>query len=338
MTRSRNARFTRREMLARSAAATAAIAAPLVVPGAVLGLDGATAPSNRLNVGFIGVGLMGRGHFRIFANYSDVHLRALCDVDAARREHSTQMLRKIYGDLQPSGRYDGFRDYNDFRELLARDDIDAVVVATGDRWHPEICVRAAQAGKDIYCEKPISLTIQQARTMVETVRRHQCVFQTGLQQRNSAEYVKAVELIRAGRIGRVKLAYVSASGASQYVNLPAEPLPEGLDWDMWLGPCPWHPYNYRYHHTGEPKHVVPWECNRAFGGGAMTSGLVHNLDSAQQGLGRDDEGPVRITLRAPTAPRRSRSPTPMEPRSFVRPDWSPASISSRPAGIRRRPS
>ena len=93
----------------------------------------------------------------------------------------------------------------------------------------------------------------------------------------------------------VKLAYVSQSGVSPYQNLPAEPLPEGLDWEMWLGPCPWHPYNYQYHHAGQPRNVVPWSCNRAFGAGDMTSGLVHNLDSAHEGLRKDGQGPVKIT-------------------------------------------
>ena len=295
MTRSGNVRLTRREMLTRSAAAAGAIAAPLVVRATALGKDGSTAPSNRIAVGSIGVGMMGRGHFRIFAGYPDVQLVALSDVDPWRRNEETKNLETAYGAKQPSGQFRGFKAYSDFRELLARDDIDAVVIATGERWHPAISVRAAKAGKDIYCEKPISLTIRQARTMARTVRRHNRVFQTGLQQRNSPEYLKAFEMVHAGRIGEVKLAYVSASGVSQFQNFPAEPMPEGLDWDMWLGPCPWHPYNYRYHQAGQPQHVVPWSCNRAFGAGGMTSGLVHNLDSAHAGLRKDGDGPVKIT-------------------------------------------
>jgi predicted dehydrogenase len=282
-------------MLKCAAAAAGSVAATLVVPATVLGKDGATAPSNRITVGSIGVGMMGRGHFRIFAEYPDIQLLALADVDPWRRNDSTEALKRAYAERQPSGVFRGFKAYSDFRELLDRDDIDAVIIATGERWHPAITVRAAKAGKDIYCEKPISLTIRQARTMAETVRRHNRVFQTGLQQRNSPEYLKAFEMVHAGRIGEVKLAYVSASGVSQYLNLPAEPLPDGLDWDMWLGPCPWHPYNYRYHHTGPPKHVVPWSCNRAFGAGGMTSGLVHNLDSVHAGLRKDGDGPVKIT-------------------------------------------
>ena len=295
MTSSRNIRLTRRAMLRQTAAAAGSIAAPLVVSATVMGNDGATAPSNRITIGSIGVGMMGRGHFRILAGYPDVQLLALSDVDPWRRNDSTKVLEQIYAERQPSGQFRGFKAYSDFRELLDRDDIDAVVIATGERWHPAISVRAAKAGKDIYCEKPISLTIRQARTMAQTVRRHNRVFQTGLQQRNSPEYLKAFEMVHAGRIGEVKLAYVSASGVSQYLNLPAEPLPEGLDWNMWLGPCPWHPYNYRYHHSGQPKNVVPWSCNRAFGAGGMTSGTVHNLDSAHAGLRKDGDGPVKLT-------------------------------------------
>ncbi len=295
MTASPRSRLSRRALLKRTAAVAGSLAAPLVVPGSVLGLDGATAPSNRITVGSIGVGMMGRGHFRIFTRYPDVELLALSDIDPWRRDDSTRVLEQAYAARRASGVAHGFRAYSDFRELLARDDIDAVIVATGERWHPAISVLAAQAGKDIYCEKPVSLTIRQARTMVETVRRHNRVFQTGLQQRNSPEYRQAMQMVHAGRIGEVKLAYVSTSGVSQYENLPAEPVPEGLDWEMWLGPCPWHPYNYAYHHTGQPQHVVPWCRNRAFGAGDMTSGLVHNLDSAHEGLRKDGQGPVRIT-------------------------------------------
>jgi hypothetical protein len=295
MTRSQQARLTRREMLQRTAAAAGSVAAPLVIPAGVLGKDGSTAPSNRIAIGVIGVGMMGGGHFRIFSRNPDVQLVALSDVDPWRRNEATRVLQQAYGARQPSGLFHGFKAYRDFRELLARDDIDAVVIAAGERWHPAMTVRAAQAGKDIYCEKPISLTIRQARTMVETVRRHQRVFQTGLQQRNSPCYRQAFEMVHAGRIGEVKLAYVSSSGVSQYQNFPAEPLPAGLDWDMWLGPCPEYPYSDRYHHSGRPRNVVPWSCNRAFGAGGMTSGLVHNLDSAHAGLSKDGDGPIEIT-------------------------------------------
>ncbi len=293
LTGSKNVLVSRRAMLKRTAAF--GVAAPMVIPSSVLGKDGATAPSNRITIGSIGVGMMGKGHFRLLANNPDVQMLALSDVDSWRRNEETKFLEKLDAEKESVGAQRGFEAYNDFRALLDRDDIDAVVIATGERWHPAISVRAAIAGKDIYCEKPISLTIRQARTMAQTVRRHNRVFQTGLQQRNTTEYRKTFEMVHAGRIGTVKLAYVNASGVSQYINLPAEPLPHGLDWDMWLGPCPQYPYNYRYHQSGQPKTVVPWSCNRAFGAGALTAGLVHNLDSAHAGLRKDGTGPIKIT-------------------------------------------
>jgi hypothetical protein len=288
-------RLTRRSALKRTAMAAGSLAVPLVFRATALGKDGSTAPSERITIASIGIGAMGRGHCRIFAGYPDVQVVAVCDVDSWRRDDMTKQLEGVYGEKQPSGQFQGFKAFNDFRELLARDDVDAVVIATGERWHPAISVLAAEAGKDIYCEKPVSLTIRQARTMAQTVRRHNRVFQTGLQQRSSPEYLKAFEMVHAGLIGEVKLAYVTGSGVSPYQNFPAEPMPEGLDWEMWLGPCPWYPYNYRYHQAGPPKNVVPWCCNRAFGAGDMTSGLVHGLDSARQGLHKDGDGPTEIT-------------------------------------------
>ena len=296
MTTPRNVRLTRREMLRKTmACAAGSVAAPLVIRGSALGADGATAASERITVGTIGVGCMGRGHTRNLARYPDAQVVAISDVDPWRRDNMTAVLKDIYGKKSPSGQFDGFKAYGDFRDLLARTDIDAVCIVTGERWHPAITVLAAEAGKDIYCEKPISLTIRQARTMAESVRRHNRVFQTGLQQRSSREFCKAAEMVHAGLIGEVKTAYVSGTGVSQFLNLPAEPLPKGLDWEMWLGPCPWHPYNYRYHHTGAPQHVVPWCGNRAFGGGGLTAGTIHNLDSAHAGLQKDGQGPVEIT-------------------------------------------
>ena len=150
MTRTRLTRLNRRDMLKQAATVAGSLAAPLALRSAVLGLDGATAPSNRITIGSIGVGMMGRGHFRILADYPDVQLLALCDVDSWRRDHSTQVLQEAYGAKQPSGQFHGFKAYNDFRELLARDDIQAVTVVTGERWHPAISVMAAKAGKYIY--------------------------------------------------------------------------------------------------------------------------------------------------------------------------------------------
>ena len=186
-------RISRRSLLA------AAGAAPLVVPGRAPGAGGVPAPSNRITVGFIGVGGMGSAHVSNHLQCPLSQVLAVCDVDRLRREDAKCRIEQKYAEAAPSGRYRGCADYNDFRDLLARPDIDAVVIATGDRWHALATTAAARAGKDIYCEKPASLTIAEARETVRTVRRYGRVCQIGLQQRSTAEFGLAVRLIHEGR-------------------------------------------------------------------------------------------------------------------------------------------
>jgi len=237
---------------------------------------------------------MGRGHLRRFLQYPETQVVAICDVDRWRREDGKAQADAAYAAGRSSGTYRGCAAYNDLRELLARDDVDAVVIATGDRWHAVASVLAAKAGKDIYCEKPMSLTIAEARTMVQTVRRYDRVFQNGLQQRSAREFQLACRLVQDGALGQVQYVYVHFPGTSSEVDLPAEPVPEGLDWDMWLGPAPWRSFNSRFHHYGQPQRVVPWDFCRDFGGGNLTSNAVHAFDVVQWGLGMDPSGPVEI--------------------------------------------
>ena len=252
------------------------------------------APSERIALGFIGIGMMGRGHLRCCLGYPEAQVVAACDVDRWRSENAKKTVEEAYAASRPSGTYRGCHTYNDLRELVARDDIDAVVIATGDRWHALSAILAAEAGKDIYCEKPMSLTLGEARAMVDATRRYGRVFQTGLQQRSTYEFRKACGLVQKGAIGKVKIVYVCFPGTSGAVNLPAEPVPEGLDWDLWLGPSPWRPFNNRFHHYQQPRHVVPWHFCRDFGGGNLTSNAVHAFDVVQWGLGMDDSGPVEV--------------------------------------------
>jgi predicted dehydrogenase len=224
----------------------------------------------------------------------DVQVLAICDVDHWRRDNAQATVESAYGGAQRSGTYRGCTTYRDLREMLARDDIDAVVIATGDRWHVPSGVLAAQAGKDIYCEKPMSLTIHEARVMAQVARRYGCVFQTGLQQRSMPEFRRACQLIQDGHVGRVRAVHVSAPGTSGPVNLPAEPVPDTLDWDLWLGPAPWRPFNHRFHHVGRPRHVVPWNFCRDFAGGSLTANTVHAFDIVQWALGMDESGPIEI--------------------------------------------
>lgn len=282
--------FSRRSVLR----AAAALGIPCVIPGAAFGLAQQAAPSERITLGFIGVGAMGRGHLAGFVRHANAQVLAVCDVDRWRRENAQKTANDAYATQRTSGTYQGCEAYNDLRELLARDDIDAVVIATGDNWHGMATVLAAEAGKDIYCEKPISKTIVEARAMVDAVRRYGRVCQIGLQQRSAREFRLACQLVRDGALGKIEIVYVNHPGTNSRVNLPAEPVPEGLDWDQWLGPAPWRPYNSRFHPYGQPHGVVPWHFCRDFGGGNLTSNAVHAFDVVQWGLGMDESGPVEI--------------------------------------------
>jgi len=284
-------RITRRGLLKRAAGL---VAAPYVVSAAALGKGGTVAASERITLGFIGVGIMGHGHVRVCSHHGDAQILAVCDVDRWRRESAKAIVEQSYA-AQPSRRgTGGCRAYNDLRDLLARDDIDAVLIATGDRWHALATILAAKAGKDIYCEKPVSLTVREGRAMERAVRRHDCVFQSGLQQRTTGEFRKACRLVASGAIGKVRVVYVNFQGTCGDVGLPAEPVPDGLDWDLWLGPAPWRAYNRRFHPYGRPPHVVPWHFCRDFGGGNLTSNTVHAFDVVQWGLDADDSGPVEV--------------------------------------------
>jgi len=281
---------TRRRFLS----CTLALGTPWLVPRCVLGGAAETPPSQRITLGFIGIGMMGQGHLGCFLDFDDTQVLAVCDVDQWRRENALRRVEEHYAQTRPSGTYRACEAYTDLRELLARTDIDAVVIATGDRWHATATLLAARSGKDIYCEKPISLTIREARAMVEAVRRNDRVFQAGLQQRSAPEFQTACRLIHQGAIGPIQRVYVNFPGTSSDVNLPAEPVPEGLDWDLWLGPAPWRPFNRAYHSYGRPPRVVPWHFCRDFGGGNLTSNTVHAFDVVQWALKMDHSGPVEI--------------------------------------------
>ncbi len=281
---------TRRDFLRRSAA----LGTPLVIPSSVLASAGTTAPSNRIGLGFIGVGMMGQGHLHHLLHYAEVQVLGVCDVDRWRREHGKAAADHAYASRRAGGTYRACHAYNDLREMLARDDIDAIVVATGDNWQALATILAAKAGKDVYCEKPVALTVREARAMVDAVRRYGRVCQCGLQQRSSAEFRKACALVQGGAIGKVQIVYTVFTGAASDVNLPAEPVPEGLDWDLWLGPAPWRPFNSRFHHYGRPPFVIPWYFCRDFSGGNLASNAVHGLDTIQWGLGMDHSGPIEI--------------------------------------------
>ena len=260
----------RRRGFVKGAMATT-LAAPIVIRASALGGEGSTSPSERIGVGAIGWGRRGRSVFRSLTAMSGAEAVAACDVQRSRLQQAKAQ---------------GLAVYTDFRELLDRDDIHAVLITTPSQWKPIHTIHAAKAGKDVFCEKPMSLTVRDGRAMVTAVRRYDRVFQHGTQQRSSREFRFACEMVRSGRIGKLKSVEVNVGGPPRDCHLPAEPVPEGLNWDMWLGPAPWRPFNSAIFRG--------WEGFFDYSGGGMTGWGSHHFDIAQWGLAADQTGPLEI--------------------------------------------
>ena len=216
-----------------------------------------------------------------FVSKPQVQFVAVCDSNARNRDNARNIVNKHYGNNDCAG-------YRDFRELAAREDIDAVLVATPDHWHVLTSLAVVRTGKDVYCEKPLSVTIREARELSDTVKRYARVFQIGTQQRSWREFRFTCELVRNGYIGEVKSITVNVGGPSVwFCDAPAEPEPDWLDWDAWLGPAPWRPYTSRIAPGG-------WMAYRDYSGGEMTNWGAHMFDVAQWAMGMDESGPVEI--------------------------------------------
>jgi predicted dehydrogenase len=246
---------------------------------------------------------MGRGHVNHIVRRDGVELVAVCDVDRVRRDGGVKQVDAVYAARRAGGTHTGCASINDYREVLDRPDVDAVVIATPDHLHSLISVEAARAGKDVYCEKPVSLTLTEGRELVKAVRRYGRVFQTGTQYRSISTIRRVCQFVREGGLGKVKATFtvwrktnVPTVGPS-YVPLDPvlgeEPVPEGLDWNRWVGPAMYRPYNRLYHRNPMPG-VVPWVFCNAFGGGAVTSYHSHAADVIQYALGMETSGPVEI--------------------------------------------
>ena len=223
--------ITRRRLLKAAAGAAAAVGMPTIVPATAMGGAGRAAPSDRITMGMIGISGRGGGLMRSFAGMSEVQFLAVCDVIKSRMPRGKDLAQ-----------------YQDFRDLLARDDIDAVVIATVPHWHSTITIKACEAGKDVYSEKPLSMSVADNYAMLQAVRRYGRVFQHGTQWGTNTDPRRHFELIRSGRLGQVQYLETGSRGVppTKQVRLPAEPVPDDLNWDMWLGPCPWRPYNSRF--------------------------------------------------------------------------------------------
>ena len=275
--------FDRRRFLKTALGAGAVLALPQFLPAAALGKDGSVAPSERIVLGGIGIGNRGTYDLGCFLKQPDVQFVAVCDVKAARREAIKLMADAKYGNRDCA-------TYRDLRELLARDDIDAVLIATGPNWHATAATLAARAGKDVYCEKPCTKNIAQSLALAETFRRTARVFQAGTQRRNLPHFQFAVELARSGKLGKLQTVYAHPCGMSTSTSGWATPEPdppkEQVDWDLYLGPAAWRPFN---------KALLDG-FNFEKGGGMVGGGVLewgsHCVDLCQWANNADDTAPV----------------------------------------------
>ena len=294
----RPAATTRRRFLKTVGAAAGACCAPALVPASVLG---ANAPSNRIHVGLIGCGHQSQRIVPSFLVHDDVQMLAVCDVNrrgvgyyypdqVLGRETARQWVNEHYAEKTASGQFQGCDVYNDFRELLVRPDIDAVAIVVPDHWHALIAIAAMRSGKDVYCEKPLALTIHQGRQMVKAVREYQRVFQTGAQFRSCPGVRRACELVRNGRLGEIRLVRTWVDPNSFEGPGPgwrSMPVPEGFDYDFWLGPAPEAPYQVeRCFHR--------WRYILDYSNGQTANFGAHTNDVAQWGLGMDGTTPVEF--------------------------------------------
>ncbi len=274
--------FNRRQFLRRATAATVGtISFPYIVPSSVLGKAGSVAASNRITLGFIGVGSHGIGmNLRTLLGNADAQAVAVCDVDTNHRNKARDMVNQKYGNQDCAA-------YNDFREIIARADIDAVVISTPDHWHALMSVMAAKTGKDVFCEKP-TLTVQEGRIFSDTIERYGRIFQTASGIRASFVYHRMCELVRNGRIAKVHtVRVVLPSGPHRPGVTTPMPVPKGLDYDMWLGPAPWTPY------TKDRLHYH-WRWVSDYSGGQLTDWGAHHISIAQWGNNTDLTCPVEV--------------------------------------------
>ncbi len=280
----RSDQSNRREFAKTAAVAGAGVlAAPTIIPSSALGLDGAVAPSERIRLGGIGIRNRGTKVLEAMLEQPDVQFVAIADVRADRRAAVKQLADDKNGD-------DRCATYLDFHEMLSRDDIDAVLIATGDRWHAPASIHAAEAGKDVYCEKPCGITIELCQKLAETIERTGRVFQAGTQRRTQDHFAHAVHLARDGQLGELKTVHASIYElVNRHDWLPAEPEPpqEVIDWDRWLGPAPWRPYNEAYVNGR-------WRGYHDFDSGArLLDWGAHTLDLCQWACDADGSMPVQ---------------------------------------------
>ncbi|MHC4165520.1 MAG: Gfo/Idh/MocA family protein [Planctomycetota bacterium] len=281
-------RTTRRSFIKAATLAAGAASFPYIVSASSLGGDGQVAPSNLINLGLIGTGNINGHHREAFLAEKDARIVAVCDPVTGRRLAYRDRINQVYqGDV--------CTDYRNFRELLARRDIDAVCIATPDHWHAVQAIAAMQSGKDVYVEKPLTRTVSEGRRVVEVAARYGRILQTGLQRRSGKVFRHACELVRNGRIGQLNLVEVGIIGINRGVqverNFPAAPVPKGFDYELWLGPAPAAPFSPQ--RVARGNEVCYWYYICDYTAGFISGNGVHFVDIAQWGIG-DDVRPVEV--------------------------------------------
>jgi predicted dehydrogenase len=283
---------SRRRFLRQSAALAGAVGLPVIVPSSVLGAQGATAPSNRVTLGCIGLGIQGMGNMRTFRGNPEVQVVAVCDVHENQRKQGKHAVDEFYGNKDCAA-------YKDFRELMARKDLDAVQITAPDHWHPLMVLEAVRCGKHMYCEKPVGWSVRAAQAIRKAIQASKVVFQFGTQQRSGGNFRRACELVRNGKIGQLKTILVGVPGSWTCPKQPTEPVPKELDYDMWLGPAPMAPYCFERCRPYTPGRgwaggYSIWYCISDYCMGMIGNWGVHHLDIAQWGNGTDLSGPTEI--------------------------------------------
>jgi len=275
-------RCNRRQFVKRAAAAGSVAMAPYVITSNALGAADTPPASDRITVGFIGVGGHGIGrNLNMFLGQADAQPVALCDVDPKQIEIAMQTVRNKHGDDFTC------QTTKDWREVVARDDVDAVMISTPDQWHVPISLAAIRSGKDVICEKP-TRSIAEGRVLADTVKRYGAVFQLSTEDRSVPIYLRMAELVRNGRIGKLEKVYVQLPAGPGNAGDPTpKPVPEGFDWDMWLGPAIWKPFRIGLH-------MFHWRWNRDYSGGQLTDWGAHQLDTVQLAADTEHTGPIEV--------------------------------------------
>jgi predicted dehydrogenase len=278
----------RRHFLQQSAALAGALGLPAIVPSVVLGRAGAVAPSNRVVMGCIGLGIQGLGNMRTFRGNPEAHVVAVCDVRESQLQQGKKSVDEGYGNQD-------CKVYKDFRELIGRKDIDAVQITAPDHWHVLMVLEATRQGKHMYCEKPMGWSMRAALAARAAVKKSGVVFQFGTQQRSGGKFRQACELVRNGKIGKLKTILVGVPASWTCAKQPTEPVPKELDYDLWLGPAPQAPYCYqRCRPYTQKEGWSIWYCISDYCMGMIGNWGVHHLDIAQWGNGTELSGPTEV--------------------------------------------